>query len=287
MTLSVYLATHYTAATAQSYHREILIFLGNYRTARTATYSDLITYIGCLRERYSNAQTLHRIVCSIKVYYDYLCDSGQRMDHPARAIYLRDQRSRDVQLQDLFSTAELDSLLDRKERFKALYYRNQVLMALLVYQGLRVQELAALCVTDINLEAGTVYVKPTATTNQRTLSLKPPQILLLYSYIHSVRPRLLKHRSCPVLLVGLRGHPMQADDIVKHVLRSYAHRYPGRPVTAQTIRQSVIANLLQRGHDISIVQRFAGHKYPSSTERYKQSQVETLRVAISQYHPMK
>ncbi len=287
MNLPAYLATHYTAATAQSYHREILIFLGNYRAARTAAYSDLIAYIGILRERYDNAQTLHRIVCSIKVYYDYLCASGQRMDHPARAIYLRDQRSRDVQLQDLFSAEELERLLDRTERYKALYYRNRVLMELLVYQGVRVQELAALYVTDMNLEAATVYVKPTATTNARTLSLKPHQVVLLYSYIDHVRPGLLKQGSCPVLLVGLRGHPMQAADIISHVHRSYRHRYPGRAVTAQTIRQSVIANLLQRGHDISIVQRFAGHKYPSSTEKYKQSQVETLRVAIGQYHPMR
>jgi integrase/recombinase XerD len=63
--------------------------------------------------------------------------------------------------------------------------------------------------------------------------------------------------------------------------------YPGREVTAQSIRGSVIANLLAQGHDISVVQRFAGHKYPSSTERYKQSQVEALKAAIEQYHPMK
>lgn len=284
MILQQYLEKHYTPATAAGYHREISIFLCNYGHAEAATYNDLIAYVGVLRERYTNASTLNRILCSIKAYYDYLCHEGRRSDHPARTILLKDQRSRDVQLQDLFSPEELERLLDRKERYKALFYRN---LGLLVYQGLKPQEMALLGLEDISLEAGTIYIKPTATTNSRTLSLKPGQILLMYSYLHSVRLQLLKGQKSHALLIGHRGGAMSADDITKHVLRSYRGVYPGREVTAQTIRGSVIANLLAQGRDIGVVQRFAGHKYPSSTERYKQSQVEVLKAAIEQYHPMK
>jgi site-specific recombinase XerD len=80
---------------------------------------------------------------------------------------------------------------------------------------------------------------------------------------------------------------MSADNIAKYVINSYKNIYPGRAVTAWAIRSSVIANLLAEGHDISVVQQFAVHKYPSSTERYRQSQVEALKSAIEQYHPMK
>ncbi|WP_158857071.1 hypothetical protein [Lunatibacter salilacus] len=48
-----------------------------------------------------------------------------------------------------------------------------------------------------------------------------------------------------------------------------------------------IANLLKRGNDLRIVQVFAGHKYPSATEKYKQANVEALQAAINQYHPIK
>ncbi|GEP89293.1 Phage integrase family protein [Chitinophaga terrae (ex Kim and Jung 2007)] len=147
--------------------------------------------------------------------------------------------------------------------------------------------MAAISVTDINLEAGSIYIKSTPTTNSRTLSLKPGQILLLYTWLREIRPRLLKGADSDVLLIGHRSKPMSADDIVKHVIRSYKNTYPERSVTAQAIRGSVIANLLAHGHDISVVQQFAGHKYPSSTERYKQSGVETLKAAIEQYHPMR
>ncbi|HPZ86608.1 MAG TPA: tyrosine-type recombinase/integrase, partial [Flavihumibacter sp.] len=86
-------------------------------------------------------------------------------------------------------------------------------------------------------------------------------------------------------LVGIRGGAMCAEDITKHVKRSYKSLYPGRPVTAQTIRQSVLANLLKQGHDLSVVQVFAGHRYPGSTERYRQDDVATLAAAVSKYHP--
>lgn len=287
MTLREYLEKHHTPLTAAGYHREILIFLNNYTAAPIATYAELLRYLGLLRERYNNASTLKHILCSIKAYYDYLCCIGSRGDHPTRSILLRDQRSRDVQLQDLFTGEELEKLLERKERYQALYYRNRVLMGLLVYQGVKPQEMASISVNAINLEAGSIYIKSTHTTNSRTLSLKPGQILLLHTWLQQVRPQLLKGADSDALLIGHRGTPMKADDIVKHVLRSYKNVYADRRVTAQAIRGSVIANLLAQGHDISVVQQFAGHKYPSSTERYKQSGVEVLKAAIEQYHPMR
>jgi integrase/recombinase XerD len=97
---------------------------------------------------------------------------------------------------------------------------------------------------------------------------------------------LLKEGTSDRLLIGQRGEPMTAEDITKHVKRSFTERYPGRTVNAQTIRQSVIAHLLKQGHDLSVVQVFAGHKYPSSTERYRQNEIETLKAAIEKYHPI-
>ena len=285
MTLEDYLLAHYTPKTAKAYLYEIDHYLAGQPAAATAVYTDVMKYIGALRTRYGNPATLNRMVCSIKAYYDFLCASEARSDHPARSIRLRDQRSRDVQLQDLLMMDELEGLLQRPERYGKLESRNKVLMSLLIYQAPYPVELEGLQVTDINLEAGTVRIQATAKANGRELSLKPSQILLFYDYIREVRPRLLKEGTTGQLLIGQRGEPMSAEDITKHVKRCFAQRYPGRTVNAQTIRQSVIAHLLKQGHDLSVVQAFAGHKYPSSTERYRQSEIETLKAAVQKYHP--
>ncbi len=284
--LTTYLQQHYTPETAKAYKREIENYLSNFTAASTANYKDITKYIGLLRTRYSKASTLNRIVSSIKVYYDYLCSEGIRNDNPAKAIKLRDKRTRDIQLQDLFTGEELEMLLTRKERYTHLDYRNKVLCSLLIYQALYPQEMEAIAVGDINLQEGNMYIKATAKTNGRSLPLRPNQVLLFHQYITEIRPKLLRENVSDSLLIGIRGEAMSGEDITKHIKRSFKELYPGRNVTAQTIRQSVIANLLKQGHDIGVVQAFAGHKYPSSTERYKQSEVETLQAAVNKYHPL-
>jgi len=144
----------------------------------------------------------------------------------------------------------------------------------------------ALSVQDINLTTGSIYIKSTAKTNSRELQLKPNQILLFYQYIHEIRPKLLKESSSNCLLISIRGEAMKGEDITKHVKRSFNELFPGRKVNAQTIRQSIITNLLKQGHDLSLVQGFAGHKYPSATQRYRQNEIETLKAAVNKYHPI-
>lgn len=281
-----YLQKHYSPDTAKAYKREIEIYLSNYPAAEKANYKDVTIYIGVLRNRYSKASTLSRIVSSIKAYYDYLCSEGTRSDNPAKAIKLRGRQSRDIQLQDLFTAEELESLLNRKERYAYLDHRNKVLAGLLIYQALLPNEIEALAVGDINLNTGSIYIKPTYKTNARTLQLKPSQILLFHQYITEVRARLLNGNASNSLLVGIRGGPMAGEDITKHIMRSFKELYPDRKVNAQTIRQSVVTNLLKQGHDISLVQAFAGHKYPSATEKYRQGAVGTLKAAVDRYHPL-
>jgi integrase/recombinase XerD len=303
--LKEYLQERYTESTAQAYEREIEIYIENFSKAETedsrtllknkqhgaqkALHKDIVEYLGALRKRYPNGKTVRRILGSIKAYYDFLSYTGKRKDNPAKSIRLRDKENRDIQLQDLFTPEELESLMHREERFNALEYRNKVLMSLLIYQALQVRELEAITLNDINLEQATIYIKATGKTGSRTLQLKPNQILLFHQYITESRNKLMKRNPAAhlILLAGQRGEPMSGEDITKHIKRNYGKRFTGRKVNAKTIRQSVITNLLKQGNDLRIVQVFVGHKYPSTTERYKQTNVEALKSAINQYHPIK
>ncbi|HZD95844.1 MAG TPA: site-specific integrase, partial [Candidatus Sulfotelmatobacter sp.] len=73
MSLQDYLSEHYTSDTTSLYLQEIERYLVSCPGAATAVYKDILSYIGALRCRYSNASTLNRMLCSIKAYYDYLC----------------------------------------------------------------------------------------------------------------------------------------------------------------------------------------------------------------------
>jgi integrase/recombinase XerD len=282
-----YLKKHYTKKTVIAYSREIEIFIANNPTNKTYTYTDIINYLGNLRIRYSNAKTINRILSSIKAYYSYLCFIKERKDNPTKSIKLRDKQNRDIQLQDLFSAEELEKLQTAKpERFIKLDYRNKVLISLLIYQALKPNEIEALQVEDINLGEATIYIKPSAKSNSRTLGLKANQILLFKHYIEDIRLKLLQENESHFFMIGQRKTPMTAEDITKHIKRNY-NIYKPRNVNAQTIRQSVITNLLKQNNDLRIVQAFAGHKYPSTTEKYKQTNVTQLKLALELHHPFK
>ncbi len=287
MKLNEYLQKHYTKKTAIAYQREIEIYTGNNKKAEKYTYSEIVNYIGILRTRYSNPKTINRILASIKAWYSYLCFIGIRKDNPAKSIRLRDKQSRDIQLQDLLSTEELETLLTaKKERYTNLDYRNKVLISLLIYQALKPTEIEALQSEEISLEEATIYIKSSAKNNSRTLALKANQILMFKKYLEETRPKLIQENQTKSFIIGQRKTPMTAEDITKHIKRNY-DIYPPRKVNALTIRQSVIANLLKQHNDLRIVQSFAGHKYPSTTEKYKQNNVDALQTALQIYHPIK
>ena len=111
--------------------------------------------------------------------------------------------------------------------------------------------------------------------------------MVLHEYLTEIRPKLVKDSFTQFLLIGSRGEPMKGEDLTKHIKRSFKERFKDRKVNCQSIRQSVITNLLKAGNDLRIVQVFAGHKTPSTTEKYKQSDTEALKAAIERFHPIR
>ena len=285
MELEQYLKQHLASSTIKRYQREIKLYQEylkkQNKTAEQANYNEVMEYIGYLRKhKNSVACSLH----GIKKYYDYLVASGKRKDNPSSSIRLRDRPSKDIQIQDFFTSQELEKLLERKNRYSLLINRNKLVISLLIYQGLTNGEIKRLELKDVNLEEGTIYVKQSIRTNRRTLKLESKQVYYLMNYLEKDRKELLKVET-EKLIISKRGSEENGEGI-SYLIETMRSKFPERKLNPKTIRQSVIANLLKQGKDLRLVQYFAGHKYPSTTERYKQSQVEELKKEVLKYHPL-
>jgi site-specific recombinase XerD len=139
MKLEEYLLQDHTSQTVKIYLRDIRVYL-DYVTeekAAVATYQDIMQYVDYLRKQYQNPRTINRMLYGVKAWYQWLWQTGQRADHPCRYITLKDAKTQDIQLQDLFTSSELEQLMERKERYESVWIRNQVAISLLIYQGLR------------------------------------------------------------------------------------------------------------------------------------------------------
>jgi integrase/recombinase XerD len=189
---------------------------------------------------YDKPATLQRIMCSVKAYYRYLLESGQRTDHPAINLRLRDGARSQVQTQDLLSKVELALLLrPRPERYPLLTNRNAAIIGLLVYQALTVREIGLLELSHLNLSAATLIVPPTNRTLGRTLKLAAPQVMQLHAYLTEDRPRLLKDASTQLILSS-RGTAERGEG-VHYLVETLRPLLPGQRLTPTVIRQSVIA----------------------------------------------
>ena len=283
MTLKNYLLNHYSKATAKAYERDINKYLQTNPKAKSATYSIIINYLDRQRRNQSPA-SLHRILQSIKKYYYYLIETKQREDHPCENIKIRDYRRNEIQLQDLFNKEELEKLLELKSRYQLLKNRNQLIITLLIYQALTTGELTRLEIENLNLEKGEIHIKKSNRLNARTLELKSNQILLAHNYINEDRVKLIKVKSNK-LLITKTGTEEKGEGI-SYLISTQQRKYPNRKLNPKTIRQSVITNLLKQGKELRSTQLFAGHKNPSSTERYRQTNLESLKAAILKHHPL-
>ena len=286
MSIEDYLKESLMQSSVKSYIYDINKYKKNNKNADKYDYQKVMQYIEILRNEHS-VSNVKRVIASIKKYYDYLIETGKRKDNPARAIRIRDGKENPIQLQDLFTEKELQILLvPRIERYPFLIKRNKIIMSLLVHQALRIGEIENIKLTDIDLEKATIQIHKTGITNARNLPLKAEQILLLYEFINQDRNKLKTFRNDEnTLLLGKLGTPIRKED-VDYLISTY-QKQSKKKLTTTTIRQSVIANLLTKNNDLRIVQHFAGHKSPDTTEKYRQTGLNALKTAIEKLHPIK
>ncbi len=258
--------------------------------ARKAAYPDVVNYIGVLRKKGTHAKTLMNHLYTIKMYYQWLVDTGERGDHPCRDLYLKDKINRAIPVETLYTKKELEDILEsHRAKLPLTRHRDKIVLSLLVHQAITVFEIIHLKIEDVNLIKGTLRVRGSVKTKPRELPLKSEQVMLLHQYLERTRPLLLKNNRKPVgqdreaLILSTRGNKMKPVSISAMFKEPLSN---GQKITPQKVRQSAIAALLRTGQDLRIVQAFTGHKRVSSVEEYRQTGLEELKTAIQKYHPL-
>jgi integrase/recombinase XerD len=288
MELKQYLHERFAKRTAHDYQLMIENYCNQISDPTQAKYKDVLNYLEKERSKGRKANTLLTYIAAIKVYYDWLKKFGKRKDHPCKHMRLKDRIDHRVNVQDLFSSTELDLLIEQPTRgikkLPRIALRDKLILSLLIYQGLTTKNIINLELQDLNLEQATIYIKGETTLNARTLELHPKQIMLINKYLTEERTVLNKDNSTKFILT--RRYVAERGCGVHDVVKVYKHLFPDKILTPLAIRQSVIANLLKAGKDIRAVQVFAGHKSPMTTERYQQTGIEELTAAVIKFHPL-
>lgn len=285
ISLETYLNQTVTRKTAESYLYTINHFLKTNPKANRYKYKDVVNYMDEVTRKQNNVQYRIRILSAIKKYYDYLVSEGLRSEHPCKRLTIKKNHNQAIQVQDLFSSEELQMLMNRENRYWFLGTRNNVLISLLIYQGLTSDEIVNLELKDVDLDNGTIYIKASKNLNRRTLELTPKQMIPLATYVGEVRDKM---RMCKTekLILNKLGKPISVGGI-HSIFDQFKGLFPDRKLNPQTIRMSVICNWLnEKKLSLETVQALAGHKWPGTTEKYIKVDANAERELINRYFPI-
>jgi integrase/recombinase XerD len=275
----------HTNSSIKSYLFAIGKFLSENIKADEYSYKDILNYLSNVSSKGSLTGKKLYLLYGMRKYYDFLIDSGIRNNHPCRGLILRCMRNKNIIHQDLFSTSELELLMDRENRYVDLIFRNRALVSLLIYQGLTSSEISALNIENVDLHKDIIKVKRSKCLNHRVLSIHNHQKEILLNYVNHCREKLLKTGN-NAFLVGKLGNRIAIDDI-HYLIFTYKGLFPDRKLTPSSIRQSVIANWLnEKKLTLEKVQYMCGQKRISTTLRYRQLNIEYQRKQLEMWFPI-
>lgn len=284
ITFEQFLNQKYAPKTVKSYLFFVQKFLKQHVNAANFDFSDVVDYLSKYKKNNSHCKNFYALFASIKTYYNYLVEIGFRDTHPCRMLIQKIKKP-SIQIQDLFSSEELETLLTIPETCELLAKRNKIIISLFIYQGLLSSEIIDLKMSDIDFENKMIFVKGNRKVNKRHLLLNEKQLKWIEEYLDIDRP-LLNIYTLDYLFLTIKGNKLGID-VLQFLVERYKYIFPDRKLNHITIRQSVISNLLNElHHSIEDVQLFIGHKWPSATERYKRSDIVTNFSKINKWHPL-
>ncbi|PRX52008.1 integrase/recombinase XerC [Nonomuraea fuscirosea] len=162
--------------------------------------------------------------------------------------------------------------------------RDQALLELLYATGVRVSELCALDVDDVDRERNVVRVMGKG-RKERTVPFGLPALRALDRWCIHGRPLWMKAGSGPALFLGVRGGRIDAGT-VRRVVHARLAQVEGAPdLGPHGLRHSAATHLLEGGADLRSVQELLGHASLNTTQIYTHVSIERLRAAYRQAHP--
>jgi integrase/recombinase XerD len=248
-------------------------------------YADLMSYIKHSQKKGKSKLNIQHEFLAIRHYFNYLVKTGKIKGNPAQGVYIRGIARRLPH--DLADYDELVNLYESYPVKDIRDQRNKVILGLLIFQAVTIEELETLEADHINLREGKIRIIGTDRTNERTLKLEASQVFELQEYLNKTRGRILygpkvnEPEKITQLIIGMEGGTTLSGEVA-WMMRRLKHP---KVRQASQIRASVIAEWTRR-YDIRIVQHMSGHKYVSSTERYQATHLEDLKEQLRKFHPL-
>jgi integrase/recombinase XerD len=296
-------------STIVHYVRELALFLEWIEKEEIQILkTDILNYLDYLKnKRKLENISRSRILLSLNHYFTFLHKAEQISANPCSFLKIRGAKK--VSLYRTYTPEELTELYDnyyntfvrtyddshipknQRKQSKLSKTRNAVILNILIHQGATTKEIDLLELCDLDLMGASIKLRAGKKSNSRVLPLQATQIGVLMVYLQTIRPELENYQAqeSEKLFLPLPETSKSKTDssTLMHVfkpLTKHLKEIDKNFLSFKQIRASVITNWL-KVHGLRKTQFLAGHRYISSTEKYKANDLQQLTDDISKLHP--
>ena len=242
----------------------------------------MISYLINLKERNYAASTVARKVAATRSFFDFMIAEGRIKEKPSQNI---DSPKIGRSLPKPISISQVRRLLEQPARLSAPEAkRDTAILQLLYASGMRVSELVALNVKDVDTEGG--YVRCFGKGHkERIIPIHRQATVSVEDYLKESRPRLTHDDTEEALFLNRRGERLTRQGLWQ-ILKGYAKAADlDKEVTPHTLRHSFATHMLSGGADLRSVQELLGHANISTTQVYTHLTTEHVRRVYEKSHP--
>lgn len=283
------------ATTLDAYRRDLdafETFLAGYLGAPEWGWSsiDRLTvrsFLGFLERQGYAARTIARKLSAVRSFFRFLHLEDRVPANPARGVRgpRREQRlpghlTRNS-VQAVYDVAEV-----RAAENDLKGTRDLVILELLYGSGLRLAELAAMDVADLDPVSERARVRGKG-SKERVAPVTGAALRAFRRYEPRRREAVAGSGArTPALLVNGRGGRLSRRSIqrvVRGMLQRAAEAAPG--LSVHSLRHSFATHLLDRGADLMAVKELLGHESLSTTRIYAHTSMERLQAVYHEAHP--
>jgi len=232
-------------------------------------------YSYSLSARNLRPRTIRGALHALRALFAYLAEQGAISGNPAKEIRLP---KKDAATRLLVTDEDLVKLLEAVERQSSDFRcaRDKALLAVLIFCGLRRQELLDLTVSSINLADRSLLVQQGKGNKSRTIYLCEEALTALREWLAMRQQVKCSHH---YLFLG-EGKRRLGDRTLHDLLeeiKAIAGLKGDPRIKPHSIRHAAATRLLRNGADIRSIQAWLGHSQLQTTAIYLHTDEQQVR----------
>lgn len=237
----------------------------------------ILSFLNALHGQGAGYRTLARKMSALRSFLDYFQRQDILPNNVARRVRTPKVRR---PLPDVLPIDHVFALLNT-DATEPLDVRDQAILELFYASGIRVSELVALDLQDVDLPSGTLRVMGKGKRERQVFFGHTAQHAL-QAYLDIRKPR---NPSDPALFLNHRGRRLSPRG-VQLLVKKHCEQTGLPPSTSpHTLRHAFATHLLDNGADLRSIQELLGHQQLSTTQQYTQVSTARLFDVYDQSHP--